>query len=285
MKPRRIEYSVVEMAWLEENRMMIISSYHAAFVAQFHRDDVSAANLHALRKRKGWKVGRAPGRFLGVNSMFSTDELAWLEANVQLPTQEYRDHFAEQFLRPEITVDQLSSLRKRRGWKTGRSGHFAKGAAPANKGKKMPFNAASAATQFKKGHVPANWKPVGHERICDGYVLINIEQPNPWTGGPRTYVMKHLHLWEQLHGPVPAGKCLKCLDGNRENSDPSNWQLVPRGVLPRLNGKIGRDFENAPPEIKETLLLLAQVEQAAWSVGREKKAPAKVGRKRKQEAA
>jgi hypothetical protein len=29
---------------------------------------------------------------------------------------------------------------------------------------------------------------------------------------------------------------LKCLDGNKQNTDPSNWEAVPRALLPRLAG-------------------------------------------------
>lgn len=46
MKGRAIPYSADEMAWLEANRLMVISDYHAAFVARFGRDDVSLINLH-----------------------------------------------------------------------------------------------------------------------------------------------------------------------------------------------------------------------------------------------
>lgn len=58
MKGRNIPYSAEEMAWLEANRLMVISDYHRAFCDAFGRSDVSAVNLHSLRKRKGWSTGR-----------------------------------------------------------------------------------------------------------------------------------------------------------------------------------------------------------------------------------
>lgn len=61
MKGHRIAYSASELAWLEANRTMVISDYHLAFQAEFGRPGISAANLHGLRKRMGWKVGRAKG--------------------------------------------------------------------------------------------------------------------------------------------------------------------------------------------------------------------------------
>ena len=35
---------------------------------------------------------------------------------------------------------------------------------------------------------------------------------------------------------MPAGMCLKC-KGGRSDTDPSNWELIPRALLPRLAGR------------------------------------------------
>ncbi|GEP11256.1 hypothetical protein MMMDOFMJ_4658 [Methylobacterium gnaphalii] len=55
---------------------MVISDYHREFQAQFGRPDISAANLLGLRKRLGWKVGRAKGRTAGRHRRFSPAEIA-----------------------------------------------------------------------------------------------------------------------------------------------------------------------------------------------------------------
>ena len=127
----------------------------------------------------------------------------------------------------------------------------------------MPFNAASAATQFKAGHLPRNSRYEGHERLCKfGYVEISVTETNPHTGFERRYVLKHLHLWKQLSGPLPVGMCLKCLDGNRQNTDPSNWVAIPRAMLPRLSGRFGRGFETAPADIKPAIMAVTRLEHA-----------------------
>lgn len=203
MKGHYILYSRAEMAWLESNRSMVISEYHKGFVAKFGRDDVSAINLHSLRKRKGWK--------------------------------------------------------------TGRTGCFAKGTVPPNKGKKCPPGTGgrhpnARRTQFKKGNEPHNTNFLGHERVSkDGYVEISIDETNPHTGFERRYVLKHRWQWEQKHGPVPDGMCLKC-KGERINTDPSNWELIPRALLPRLDGRFGRGYEEAPAELRPTILAVAKLE-------------------------
>lgn len=256
-----ISYSAAEMQWLEANRMMVISDYHRAFVVAFGRLDVSAQNLHGLRKRKGWKVGRAPERFKGRNMKYSANELDWLRDNVSMETADYHREFVSRFDRPDVTVEKLASLRKRHGWKTGRTGQFEPGSVSHNKGKRMPFNANSARTQFKPGQQSHTWRGAGHESVDeDGYVWIIVDAPNPWTGAATRRIHKHRWLWEQSDGPVPDGHVLKCLDGNKGNSDPSNWEAVPRGLLPRLNGKSGRNYDHAPLEMKPTIMAVAKLE-------------------------
>lgn len=203
MKGHWIEYSKAEMRFLEAKRLLPISEYHAAFVARFGRDDVSAINLHSLRKRKGWK--------------------------------------------------------------TGRTGCFVKGQEAHNKGKPHPAarQPNCARNQFKKGQTPHNTNYLHHERVTkDGYIEISVDETNPYTGFERRYVLKHRWLWEKANGPVPKGHGLKCLDSNKLNTDPSNWEALPRAVLARLNsGRWGTQiaYDDAPAELKPAIMAMAKL--------------------------
>lgn len=274
MKGGRIVYSAAEMRWLETHRTMVISDYHRAFLAAFGRDDVKAAHLHGLRKRKGWKVGRAPGRLAGRLLRYSAAEIEWLRDNCTLPMAQWHSGFREAFDRPDVSPGKLNALRKRMGWKTGRNGRFENGAVPANKGKTYPDGVGSRhpnarKTQFKAGQLPHNFRGAGHESIDDeGYVWIVVDQTNPWTGASTWRVHKHRWLWEQANGPVPEGMVLKSVDGNRQNSDPGNWTAVPRGLLPHLNGKSGRAYDAAPDEVKPTIMAIARLKHAVRTKSR-----------------
>lgn len=216
MKGRWIQYSAEEMAWLESNRLMVISDYHRGFCSKFGRDDVSLVNLHSLRKRKGWS--------------------------------------------------------------TGRTGCFTKGQTPQNKGKKcLPGKGGNSPgarrTQFRKGNEPHNTHYLGHERVSkDGYVEISVDQTNPHTGYERRYVLKHRWLWEQANGPVPEGFALKCLSDDRTNTDPSNWEAIPRAILPRLAGgnRYHRvvAYDEAAPELKPIVLAAAKLKYRAREIRR-----------------
>lgn len=207
MKGRAIPYSAEEMAWLEANRLMVISDYHANFVARFNRTDVSATNLHSLRKRKGWK--------------------------------------------------------------TGRTGQFLKGQVPHNLGKPCPPGRGgnhpnARKTQFKKGQrrgvAVKLYKPIGTERFSkEGYLERKIHDGMPLQSRWRAV---HLIEWEAINGPVPEGYALKCLDGDRRNVDPANWEAIPRAMLPYLNGHRGPDYDAAEPEVKPAILTVAKLRHA-----------------------
>lgn len=196
--------------------------------------------------------------------VYTAAELRWVKRHRTMPRRQAHAAFCEIFGRPDVTFENYKSLCTRRGWLTGRTGCFQLGQVSWNKGGKMPYNAASARTQFKKGNAPHNTKYAGHERIeKDGYILISINETNPRTGFSRRYVLKHKYLWEQQHGPLPKGMCLKCLDGNRTNTDPSNWEAIPRGVNALLNGRWALGFDQAAPEARRALITLATLKWTA----------------------
>lgn len=197
---------------------------------------------------------------------YSPHELAWIKRHCALARREAHAVFCRTFNRSDISLDNFKSLCTRKGWTTGRTGCFPAGHTPFNAGKAMPCNANSAKTQFKKGRLPHNTKYLGHERVTvDGYVEISIAATNPRTGYCRRYVLKHKHLWEQQHGPVPDGHVLKNLDGNRLNTDPSNWTAIPRGLLPFLNGHRGPSYDQAAPDVKPVILTLAKLKRVRFS--------------------
>lgn len=198
---------------------------------------------------------------------YSADELSWLEQNRSMIIGDYCHMFNATFNR-NVSENNLHSLRKRNGWKTGRTGCFVKGNEPHNKGKpcapgKGGNHPNAKKTQFKKGNLPHNTRYLGHERQTkEGYIEVSVNRTNPHTGYERDYVLKHHYLWEQENGPLEDGYILKCLDGNKANTDPANWEPMPRATLPYLNGHRGFDYEAAAPEVRPSMITFAKLKHA-----------------------
>ncbi len=198
--------------------------------------------------------------------VYTDAELAWIEANREMPRRELHAQFCRTFARTDVSQTNLTALCKRKRWLTGRTGRFVKGQPAHNKGKKMPFHPNNAATRFKpgemRGRAKERYKPIGTERLSrSGYLERKIHDGLPLQSRWRAV---HLIRWEEKNGPLPDGWCLKCLDGNKTNTDPENWEAIPRALLPRLNALWkGVKFDDADPSLKPSILAIAKLEHAA----------------------
>lgn len=195
---------------------------------------------------------------------YEPEELAWIEVHKELPRAEAHALFCARFMRQDVSLANFMALCKRKGWFTGRTGQFVSGQVSHNKGKPMPehVRAKAMATMFKPGQrqgvAVRLYKPIGTERMSkDGYLERKIHDGLPLQSRWRTV---HLIRWEEMHGPIPVGHALKCLDGDKTNTDPSNWEAVPRALLPRLNGRFGRSYDSAPAELKPVIMTTAKLE-------------------------
>lgn len=182
-----------------------------------------------------------------------------------MPRRQLHVAFCDEFGRNDVSFANLKALCSRRGYHTGRTGCFPKGNAPFNKGMKGFYAPGSEKGWFKKGSLSGTAalrkKPIGFERLSkDGYLERKVHDGLPMQSRWRAV---HLINWEAINGPVLPGHALKCLDGDRANVDPANWQLVPRALLPRLAGRWTIPYDQAEPETKPVLLTLARLKHGA----------------------
>jgi hypothetical protein len=196
------------------------------------------------------------------------EELDWIEARKEMPRAELHSLFCAYWGRDDVQLGAFKNLCKRKRWMTGRTGLFAKGQVSHNKGKPMSpeVRAKCLATTFQTGQKPHNYRGPGHEYVdsADGYVTMIVAERNPWTGADTRPVHKHRYLWEQANGPVPEKHVLKCLDGDRTNTDPSNWEAVPQAIILRLNARwSGVKYDSAPAELKPAVMAVAKLDHAA----------------------
>lgn len=269
MRRPRLTYSSEELAFVQARADMARPALHAAFVAQFGRHDVTMDHLTGLCKRKRWatRVRWSAAEDAVLVARFADTNTEHLAQELGRPVSSTYQRAYKLGLSKSaayLASDQAGRLRGDVGVTT----RFQKGMTPANKGVKRGKGwgpGRMRETQFGKGGTPHTWMPVGSTRLIGGYEYTKISDVRhvPYTVNWRE---SHRLKWEAVHGPIPDGHALKCLDGNRQNTDPSNWACVPRAVLPRLNGgprKRRLAFDEAPAELKPTLLTLAQLEHAA----------------------
>lgn len=166
---------------------------------------------------------------------YTEAELLWIRGHADWPRAQAHAAFVEKFSRQDVSLVNYISLCKRKGW-------FRKGE--------------------RQGLASRLYKPIGTERVRkSGYMDRKIHDDMPLQSRWRAV---HLIRWEELNGPVPQGHCLKSLDGDRCNTDPSNWVCVPRAMMPRLVGAWQSiPYDSAPVELKPILLAVAHLDHAA----------------------
>jgi hypothetical protein len=135
---------------------------------------------------------------------------------------EYNKNFEDQ-----ITESRVKGYMNNHKINNGLTGRFKKGHVPANKGTHPPTRGRMAETQFKKGNLPHNTKPIGHERTRkDGYIEVKVKMRPSNTKCNDNFKLKHRMVWEKEYGPIPEGHVVIFLDGDNRNFEISNLALI-----------------------------------------------------------
>lgn len=230
-----------------------------AFNAEFGLDKTEI-QIRATLKNHRITCGRKPGERFHSAHLYTEEQVQFLRDNYQgRSVAELTALFNERFV-AAMTKLQIKAFVSNRGITSGRTGQFEKGHASWNKGVKGYMGPNR--TSFKKGQAPPNRKPLGTERICpkDGFIQIKVAEKDPYTGFPTRYKHKHVHVWGQLHGPVPKGHVVSFIDGDKLNCEPENLMLLTRKELLCLNL---HNYKDTPAELKPSVLALAKLEAKA----------------------
>ena len=150
-----------------------------------------------------------------------------------------------------------AACRLRRENHPGKAFQFRKGHLPANKGLRRPGWAPGRMkeTQFRKGQRGWNWRPVGSERVINGYRYTKISDHRrvPWT---RNWRPTHVLLWEQQRGPVPPKHAVAFVNGDRGDVRLDNLTLIARREPMARN-----TVHNLPKPLAETVQLLGALKR------------------------
>lgn len=201
--------------------------------------------VKGAKSRYQLKSGTPGGNPKGYSSKYPEGMAAYVESIAQgKSTAELVEAVNRKYGAGTIGIRQMKAYKKNHGINTGLTGQFEPGHIPANKGKKMSAEvyAKAAPTMFKKGNVPANHMEVGeYTHTSDGYLVQKVKE----TGIQRErFEFVHRRVWEEHNGPVPEGKMVGFLDGDKDNCSIENLVLLDCAENLELT-RSGLRFSNA----------------------------------------
>lgn len=223
-------YSKAEIAFIKRTYRRLPANsprprLYKLFVEKFGRTDVTYSKFKVLCQKLGLKAVSGGRGHLCYGHDMSPSERRFLENGCDLPPRALHEGFVKKFGRSDLTKEALYYRAKNRGLRS------------------------------------STWRldrPVGFEVVdSDGYIRVKTDRKSK--SRREQWRPKHILLWEEKNGPTAKGHKLKCIDGNRSNPDPSNWECVPNGVLSRLNK---RGFNDASAALKPTIMAVAKLEHA-----------------------
>lgn len=90
-------------------------------------------------------------------------------------------------------------------------------------------------------------REIGYERVnSNGYIEIKVNNGVPHH---KRWKLKHVLIYERLHGAVPDGKRIGFKDGNKANLADENLTVTTREEVMQRNA-----FHNYPPEVKNLIV-------------------------------
>ena len=180
---------------------------------------------------------------------YTAEQAEFIRSNAHLSRIKIAEMFNEKFneTRSAKSIQRWCSRHKLTGIEN--TGGFKKGNKPWNTGTKGAVKASK--TCFKKGYTPANYRPLGSERIASsGHVLIKVDADNP------RFVFKHRWIWEQENGEIPSGYNIVFKNGDKMDMRIENMMMVSHAELAFRNVKFSKVVTN---ETNETCFLLSKL--------------------------
>lgn len=216
--------------------------------------------IQGAKSRFGFKSGTPNGNPKGYSSKYPEGMEAYIRSIAKgKETKEIAKAVSEHF-NIEFSASQCRAYKKNHDIVSGLDCRFKKGGKPANKGKKMSPELYSKcqATMFRKGNVPANHMRVGeYTHTTDGYLIQKVKEDGTQR---ERFEYVHRKVWEEHCGPIPKGKMVSFLDGDKDNCDIENLVLLDNSENLEMNRS---SLRFADAELTEAGVYIAKVKVAA----------------------
>ena len=169
----------------------------------------------------------------------------------------------------QMSKSQWKRIRNKKLSQGSIKNRFQKGHKPWQAGRKGIH--LSPATEFKKGHLPANHKHVGSIRIVtrERQGRINQYREIKVSGiiqGRHKWIPYARYLYEQKYGPIPKGHFPVHVDGDSMNDELDNLRIVDR------KGHLALQMQRDPNMLKKCRRNASKALRKRWAAYRRKKA-------------
>lgn len=226
------------------------------------------ASIKGAKNRYGIKSGTLCGNPKGYSPKYPVGMQEYIRSIAKGRTTAEIARMTAEHFGIEFSEKQCRAYKKNHDIASGLDCRFPKGHVPANKGKPMSPEVYEkcSRTMFKKGNVPANHMEVGeYTHTTDGYLIRKISEE----GNQRErFEFVHRAVWEKHNGPIPEGKMISFLDGDKDNCRIENLVMLDNSENLELNRSQLR-FEN--PEYTKAGVTVAKVKVAISRRKKEKK--------------
>ncbi len=247
------------------------------------------ANVHVTRTEMLERVRHIFNKdisFENVKRVYTADNLPFCKSNCnRLVTEEQAlflieiipgrssveiSRLFEEKYGAHLTAWQVRTWKKNHKTPSGYSARFRKGQRSWTQGKKWSDymspegQVGSRKTCYKKGNIPANWKPLGSISERDGYLMIKTRDGH----GVKNWEFVHQKIWKEANGPIPKHHKIIFLDGNRYNCKIENLYLISNEAFAVANRlyKLTDD-----PDLNKTIIAAAELRIKANEAERKRK--------------
>lgn len=218
------------------------------------------ANIKSYKNNHNLKSGTICGNPKGFSLVYPAGMEEFVRRIAEgKTTREITAAVNEKYGAGTITEKKMRAYKKNHSITSGIDCRFRKGHEPANKGKKMSHEQYEKckATMFKKGQVPPNHMEVGeYTHTTDGYLIQKVQEKGTQR---ERFEFVHRSVWEKRNGPIPDGKMISFLDGDKDNCSIENLFLIDNATNLEMNRRKLR-FEN--PELTEIGEKIARINVA-----------------------
>lgn len=245
--PKRYPEGMLE--WIRNNYLKLTVIELTESCNRKFKTDLSTEAMASLKKRYGFSGSPRVRKY---SSLFPEEVAVFINKNYIGTGYLRMVELIKEQLGLEYTQKQIKAYYKNHKLNSGLTGHFVKGQASHNKGKKMSPEVYEKAkgTMYKVGNRPHNTNEVGEiVKTSDGYYKIKVAEPNVWE-------FCHIKAWKEKNGEIPKGMMVCFKDGNKENWNAENLMLITKSENAVMN-QLKLRFDRA--EATESGLLVAKL--------------------------